>query len=57
VLNRAVVQAVNAPDVAKRFSTQGDEPIGSSPDAFAALVKADVARFAKIIEIAGIPKQ
>jgi hypothetical protein len=36
---------------------QGNEPVGGTPDALGALVKADVARFARIVEIAGIPKQ
>ncbi len=57
ILAREFAKATNAPDVAARFRKQGDEPIGSTPEEFAALVKADVARFARIVDIAGIPKQ
>jgi tripartite-type tricarboxylate transporter receptor subunit TctC len=56
-LAREVAKAVKSPDFAGRMRNQGDEPIGSSPDEFAALFRADVVRFARIIEIAKIPKQ
>jgi len=56
-LQRALAQAIHAPEVAGRFRTQGDEPIGGTPDEFSALVKADVARFARIVALAGIPRQ
>ena len=56
-LQREVAKAIQSPDVADRMRAQGNEPIGGTPDEFAALVKADVARFARIVEIAGIPRQ
>ncbi len=56
-LQRHVANAIHSPDVADRMRAQGNEPIGGTPDEFGALVKADVARFARIVEIAGIPKQ
>ncbi len=56
-LAREVAKAIQSPDVADRMRAQGNEPVGGSPEAFGALVKADVARFARIVEIAGIPKQ
>jgi tripartite-type tricarboxylate transporter receptor subunit TctC len=56
-LQREFAKAVKSPDFAERMRTQGDEPIGSTPEVLGALVKADVARFARIVEIAGIPKQ
>ena len=34
----------------------GQEPIGNTPEEFDALFKADLARFAKVIEQAKIPK-
>ena len=57
MLQREVAKAIKAPDVADRMRAQGNEPIGGTPDEFSALVRADVARFARIVEIAGIPKQ
>jgi tripartite-type tricarboxylate transporter receptor subunit TctC len=56
-LAREVAKAIQSPDVADRMRAQGNEPVGGTPEAFGALVKADVARFARIVEIAGIPKQ
>jgi tripartite-type tricarboxylate transporter receptor subunit TctC len=57
ILAREFAKAAQSPEISKRFRTQGDEPIGSTPDAFAALVKSDVERLARIVEIAKIPKQ
>lgn len=54
---RDVTKAIQSPDVADRMRAQGNEPVGGTPDELAALVRADVARFARIVEIAGIPKQ
>ena len=34
----------------------GQEPVGNSPAEFAAQFKADIARFAKVVETAKIPK-
>jgi tripartite-type tricarboxylate transporter receptor subunit TctC len=38
----------------KRMLPQGLEPAGNSPDAFAALIREDATRWAKVIELAGI---
>lgn len=32
----------------------GVEPVGSSPEAFAALIRADMAKWAKVVKDAGI---
>ena len=56
-LQREVAKAVKSPEFASRMRTQGDEPVGGTPDELGALLKADVARFARIVEIAGIAKQ
>ena len=44
-------------DGASACSAMGNEPVGSTPDAFAAKFRDDVARFAKVIKEAGIPLQ
>jgi tripartite-type tricarboxylate transporter receptor subunit TctC len=56
-LAREIAKAVQSPDVAERMRARGDEPVGGTPEAFSALVSADVARFTRIVEVAGIPKQ
>jgi tripartite-type tricarboxylate transporter receptor subunit TctC len=38
----------------RRMIPQGLEPAGNSPDAFAALIREDATRWAKVIELAGI---
>jgi tripartite-type tricarboxylate transporter receptor subunit TctC len=41
-------------DVRDRLAADGSETVGSPPDAFAALIKADIARYARIVQQAGI---
>ena len=54
-LNAEVAKIAAAPDVHKRFLDQGIELIASpSPDEFAAYVKSEVARYAKLAKDAGI---
>jgi tripartite-type tricarboxylate transporter receptor subunit TctC len=43
-----------APDVVERLTSQGLEPLISSPDQFAALLKSDMAKFARLIKDANI---
>jgi tripartite-type tricarboxylate transporter receptor subunit TctC len=54
-LHAEVAKIAGAPDLHKRFLDQGIELIASpSPDDFAAYVKAEVARYAKLAKDAGI---
>ncbi|HEY8579712.1 MAG TPA: tripartite tricarboxylate transporter substrate binding protein [Beijerinckiaceae bacterium] len=55
-VQQEVAKAMQDPDVLKRLSAFGVDPVASTPDAFAAKVKSDVAAFAKIVEQAKIPK-
>ena len=48
----AVILAL--PDIVERLVNQGLEPLVSNPDQFAALLKSDMAKFAKIIQDANI---
>jgi len=38
----------------KRLATQGAEPVGNSPEEYAVAIKADLARWAKVVAAAGI---
>ena len=49
-----VVRVTQLPDTRERLVAAGFEPVGSSPDAFAALIKNDTARLGKVIRDAGI---
>ncbi len=37
-----------------RLSAEGGEPIGSTPEAYAAMIKAETARWGQVIRNAGI---
>jgi tripartite-type tricarboxylate transporter receptor subunit TctC len=47
------VAVLRTPDVVERLSSQGAEPIGSTPQAFAAYIKAETAKWAKVIRESG----
>ena len=53
-LSAAVVAAVKSPDVRGRFEQLGYDPIGNTSAEFAAQIRADIEKFAKIIKAAGI---
>lgn len=52
-----VKKALAAPDVQERLKTFAAEPVGSSPDEFAAKFNADLKRYARIVKEANIPLQ
>ena len=45
---------VAQPDVAERFFSQGIEPAGSTPDQFAAFIRASVAKYGKLVKELGV---
>ena len=54
-LYRETVKALKMPDVIERLGTQGgNELIGSTPAEFAVLIKAEIAKYGKVIREAGI---
>jgi tripartite-type tricarboxylate transporter receptor subunit TctC len=56
-MQQEVAKVVHLPDVGARFQMLGGaDPVGSTPEAFAALFKADVERYTRIIQQAGIPR-
>jgi tripartite-type tricarboxylate transporter receptor subunit TctC len=54
LLNREIGDIVRLPDVKARLGTLGFEPIASTPEDFALLIKAEDAKWAKVIREAGI---
>jgi tripartite-type tricarboxylate transporter receptor subunit TctC len=44
------------PDIQARFPLWGYEPVGSTPDALAAKLRADIRKYADAIKEAGIPR-
>ena len=53
-LHSAIVKALKQPDVSKRLAAEGAEPIGSTPEEFAAHIKAEIARVGSVVRAAGI---
>lgn len=49
ILNDHVVKAVRGPELAKRFAYEGAEAIASPPAQFAAHIKAELARWEKVV--------
>jgi tripartite-type tricarboxylate transporter receptor subunit TctC len=54
-IQREVARVLNT-EIGERIRATGNEPVGSTPAEFAAKFKADVARFAKAVEDAKIPR-
>jgi len=54
LLNRETVKIVALPDVKERLAKLGFEPVANSPDACAALLRTEIAKWAKVIRAAGI---
>jgi tripartite-type tricarboxylate transporter receptor subunit TctC len=52
-LNRDIVAVLHMPDVVARLSSQGAEAIGSTPQAFGAYIRAETAKWAKVVRDSG----
>jgi len=46
--------AVNGPEMKTLLAAEGAEPVGSSPEAFAAQIRTGIARRAQVVKAAGI---
>ena len=53
-LNREIVRFLNTTEVKETFFNTGLEPVGSSPEQFATMVKVEMARMSNLIKDAGI---
>ena len=56
-LNKAVVTALQNPEVEKLLAEQGLEPAGNSPEEFARLMHADIEKWIRVTRDAGIQPQ
>jgi tripartite-type tricarboxylate transporter receptor subunit TctC len=56
-LNKAAVAALGSADVKQRFHDIGVDPLPSTPEAFSAHLRAEIAKWQKVIEQAKIPRQ
>ena len=53
MVNKEVVRILNLPDIRERMLTQGATPTPTTPEAFDAYIRSEVARFAKVLIAAG----
>ncbi len=54
LLNAEIGRSLVAPDIKERFTASGLEAVGGTPDAFAAFMRAETAKWAKVIKAANI---
>ena len=52
-----VVAALKAPDLLERFASVGAEPVGSTPGQFVERISSDTAKWARVIQAAGLKQQ
>ena len=53
-LHAEAVRALASPEIRDQFERTGIEPVGNTPEEFAAIVRSDIAKFTKIAKDAGI---
>jgi tripartite-type tricarboxylate transporter receptor subunit TctC len=53
-LQRELSQVLQSPFVKERYATLGIEPVGNTPDEFAAQVRADLARWQEVVKAANV---
>jgi len=54
LLSTAIAQAVHHRDVTQRYAALGIDPVGSSPEEYAAQNRTDVEKYAKVVRAAGL---
>ncbi|MEO8442173.1 MAG: tripartite tricarboxylate transporter substrate binding protein [Betaproteobacteria bacterium] len=53
-LNREVVAIINLPEIKSHLLAEGAEPVGNSPEQFGEFIKAEIAKWGKVIRAAGL---
>ncbi|MGZ8211354.1 MAG: tripartite tricarboxylate transporter substrate binding protein [Burkholderiales bacterium] len=53
-IHSSVVRALHTPEVRERLTGDGAEPVGSTPEEFAAFIRAEIAKWGKVIKAAGL---
>ena len=56
-LNAEINKGIKQPDVAKRLAAEGAETVGGTPEEFGTFIKAETARWAKVLKAAGVKAQ
>lgn len=53
LLNRAIVQVLQMPDVVKTINEGGSDVVANTPEAFAAQLRQDISRWSQIVRLSG----
>jgi tripartite-type tricarboxylate transporter receptor subunit TctC len=53
-VNADVARILHSPEVKKVFEHEGADPVGNSPEEFAAILKSEIAKWMKVVKTAGI---
>ena len=53
-INADVIKIINSPELKERLKAEGSDPVGSSPEQFAAFLRNEITKWAKVIKIAGV---
>ena len=56
-LSKELMRIIRQPDVQERFSTQGLDAVGSTPEELAALIKKEVVMYARLVKQIGLKPQ
>jgi tripartite-type tricarboxylate transporter receptor subunit TctC len=56
-LQQQAVRIVYLPDIKQKLQLDAAEPVGSTPEQFSALLKAEVARWSKVVKALGIKSE
>jgi tripartite-type tricarboxylate transporter receptor subunit TctC len=52
-LNKAIVKVLNQPDVKQKIAAQGGDVVAETPAQFAAFIKAETAKWGKVVKESG----
>jgi tripartite-type tricarboxylate transporter receptor subunit TctC len=53
-LHADTVRAINAPDIREKLQTLGADPVGNTPEQYAAFMQNEITKWGKVIKAAGI---
>ena len=56
-LSVEVDKAIKSADIQQRFVNEGLEPMGGTPEFFTKFMRAEIDKYARVIKLAGVPKQ
>jgi tripartite-type tricarboxylate transporter receptor subunit TctC len=53
-VNADVMKIMKSPELAERLKAEGSDPVGSTPERYAAFLREEIAKWGKVIKAAGI---